>query len=75
MRLSEIIKTLQQIQVNHSSHSSDDPEVELIQNNEIEVVEADMPGNTARYIAYSQFFIAYEEYEDGWKINLRTWPY
>ena len=41
---------------------------------QIQVVSRSKDGN-ASIINYEEFFIVPEEYEDGWWINIRSWPY
>jgi hypothetical protein len=61
MRASDLIIALQNI-----VNTRGDIEVEL-QSNPKEPID--------EIIDYTQFFVVEEEYENGWQINLRTWPY
>lgn len=60
MKLSVLIKCLAQIQVQHG-----DIECEL----------QDEPGRGEQVTAYPDFFVVPEEYEEGWRVSLRWWPY
>ena len=60
MKISEAIKGLSEIQKEQG-----DIECEL----------QDAPGGGQLVTSYELFYIVPEQYEDGWRVNIRTWPY
>jgi hypothetical protein len=59
-RISEVIKTLQNIQEEHG---------------DIPVQLQELLGLERRITNFEDFFIVPEQYDEGWICNLRTWPY
>lgn len=46
------------------------------QHGEIEVCLQDKPDDPETLITNTDFFfIVPEQYDDGWQLNIRTWPY
>ncbi len=60
MKLGVLIAALRSIEEDHG-----DIECEL----------QDAPGTGEPVTSYESFFLVPEEYEDGWRVNIRTWPY
>ena len=62
MNIDQLIEKLQQISETHPNI-----EVEL---------QGPLDGSQESEICgYPDFFMVAEEYDDGWYVNLRTWPY
>ena len=70
VKISELIKDLQRI---HESHG--EIEVQLQGNPDDESLIDREDDETCNFITSENFFIAEENYDNEWRISLRTWPY
>jgi len=66
MKLAVLIERLEEIQ---KSKGNIDVQVQGDQ------VQGDSASSMGIIVADERFFVVPEEYYDGWRVNIRTWPY